>query len=499
MEYSVLFTVVQDILQLLAILFVMFVGLGVLFAFWLYIVDRLQKKHAIRHNFPLIGRFRYVFESLGEFFRQYFFAMDREELPFNRAERAWVYRAAKKIDTVQGFGSTHNPNVSTSVVFVNSMTPVLEEDILPPSEVTLGPDCDQPYTTRSLINISGMSYGAISKPAIRALSNGAYMAKSWLNTGEGGLSRFHLESGCDVVFQIGTAKYGVSDGHGRLSLPLLKEVAAHPEIKMFEIKISQGAKPGHGGILPARKVTEEIAKIRQIPEGVMSVSPNRHVDIATPEDLLDMIDKVRTETGRPVGFKAVMGDTVWFKELCEVIHKRGIDSAPDFITLDGGDGGSGAAPRTLMDYVGLQLRESLPLLVDLLVEAGLRDRIKVISSGKLINPAGLAWALCVGADFVTSARGFLFALGCIQALKCHLNECPTGITTHKKALQRGLDPVDKAERVRNYIECITDEVGVLAHSCGVPEPRQLRREHVRVMEAGGHSVRLDTYIAERLK
>ena len=475
-------------LEWMAVLFVFALGIGALAVIWMYIADRTQKEHAVRRNYPVIGRFRYLFEDLGEFFRQYFFAMDREEMPFNRAERTWVYRSAKNIDTTQGFGSTHNPRPVGSIIFVNSMVPVLTADAKPPAEVTVGKDCcKKPYSTRSFFNVSGMSYGAISRPAVLSLSNGARMAGCWMNTGEGGLSPYHLEGGADIVFQIGTAKYGIRDDKGRIDPKKLEAVAAHDQVKMIEIKLSQGAKPGKGGILPGVKVTEEIARIRHIEPGQDSISPNRHPEIKSIGDLLDMIAKVRDITGKPVGIKSVVGDPVWVQQLCEEINKKGKDSAPDFFTLDGGDGGSGAAPRTLMDYVGLQLTESLPTVVNILKEADLRKRIRVACAGKLVNPVGVAWALCVGADFVNSARGFMFALGCIQALKCHLDQCPTGITTHQASLQRGLDPTSKAERVANYARNMTHEVEVLAHSCGVAEPRMLSHEHARVMVEDGLS------------
>ena len=239
--------------------------------------------------------------------------------------------------------------------------------------------------------------------------------------------------------QIGTAKYGVRDLDGKLSDAKLREVAAHPQVRMFELKLSQGAKPGKGGILPAVKVSEEIARIRGIPPGQDSISPNRHPEINNTDDLLDMIEHIRSVTGKPTGIKLALGEPEWLDELCASIHLRGEQSAPDFITLDGGDGGSGAAPETLIDNVGLTLRESLPALVDKLTAHGLRERMRVIAAGKLINPVSVAWALCMGADFVNSARGFLFALGCIQAMQCNKNTCPTGITTQNPRLQRGLD------------------------------------------------------------
>lgn len=478
-------------MELLTGLFILAVVLGVLAIVVMYLQDVRQTEQTIRRNFPVFGRFRYFFEDMGEFFRQYFFAMDREEMPFNRAERSWIYRAAKNIDSTVAFGSTTNLSTTGSVIFANCVFPTLEEDATPISELTIGPYCEQPYITNSLFNVSAMSYGALSTAAVRALSMGAAKAGCWLNTGEGGLSPHHLEGGGDVVFQIGTAKYGVRTLDGKLSDEKLRIVAAHDQVKMFELKMSQGAKPGKGGILPAIKVNEEIAAIRGIPVGEASISPNGHHDINSIEDLLDTLNHIRDVTGKPVGFKSVIGAYGWLDELFELIIKRGIESAPDFITIDGGDGGTGAAPQALMDNVGLQLKHSLPIVVDKLTEHGLRERVKVIASGKLINPAGVAWALCIGADFVSSARGFMFSLGCIQALQCNKNTCPTGITTHDPDLQKGLVPADKAQRVFRYATNMMYEVGTIAHSCGVTEPRQLRRYHANLVTDEGTAVPLN--------
>lgn len=481
------------VVDFLASLFIFVIGTVSLVLFILYVIDVTQTKHAIRKNFPVIGRLRPVFERLGEFFRQYFFALDREELPFNRAERNWVYRAAKSVDNTVAFGSTRDLRTSGTLLFVNTPFPVLGQDATPIHEVTVGPNCQKPYTTKSLINISGMSYGAISKPAVTALSRGAKMVGCWMNTGEGGLSTYHLQGGADLVFQIGTAKYGVRDENGNMSDEKLKEIAAHDLVKMFEIKLSQGAKPGKGGILPKCKVTEEIAHIRGIPKYQDSLSPNRHPEIEKVGDILDMVQRVRNATGTPTDFKTVIGSYEWLDELCMNIKKRGIiDTAPDFITIDSADGGSGAAPMSLIDYVGLPIRESLPTVVELLEKHGLKERIKVIASGKLITPAEVAWAYCVGADFVVTARGFMFALGCIQALQCNKNTCPTGITTHNRRLQKGLNPEDKAVRVANYAKNLTHEVCVIAHSCGVRGPREMTPSLVRMVMDDGKSVPLSS-------
>ncbi len=485
-------SMILNIVDVASALLLFGIGLILLGFIVMYIVDRTQTTHAIRRNYPIIGRFRYLFENLGEYFRQYFFAMDREEMPFNRAQRAWVYRAAKGVDTTVAFGSTRDLKSSGTISFVNCPFPTLDEDASDPSPVEIGPYCQTPYRTSSIFNISGMSYGAISKPAVRALSIGAGKAGCWLNTGEGALSSYHLEGGADIVFQIGTAKYGVRSADGSLSDSKLKKLADNPQVKMFEIKLSQGAKPGKGGILPGAKVTKEISDIRGIPKGEDSISPNRHPEINNPRQLLDMINHIREVTGKPVGCKFVLGARGFLDELFSMLRNNPED-APDFITLDSADGGTGASPQPLIDFVGMPIWESLPILIDKLDEYGLRPRIRVVASGKLINPGDVAWAMAVGADFVTSARGFMFALGCVQAFQCNKNTCPTGIATHQKKLQRGLDPQNKAERVRRYQERITAEVGMIAHSCGVSEPRLLRRKHARISRSTGFSLDLDEY------
>lgn len=471
-----------------------FVLLSLPFLMLLGIWDMLQKKHTILRNFPVIGHLRYIAEHLGVFLRSFFYARDREELPFNRAQRTWVYEAAKNVDTDIGFGSTRDLRPLGSIYFVDAPFPVLGQDAVETRDVIIGPYSPNPYKARSLINISAMSYGSISERAILALSHGAKMAGCWLNTGEGGISPFHLESGCDLVAQIGTAKYGYRTEDGQFSNEKLKQVATIPQVKMFEIKLSQGAKPGKGGLLPAIKVTPKIAAIRGIPVHQDSVSPNRFTEISNSSELLDFIYRVRTVSQKPTGFKTVLGDYAWLDDLFSEIVERGIEHAPDFITLDGAEGGTGAAPTSLADYMGLPIAESLPALIDKLNEYGLRDRIKVIASGKLVTPDMVAWALCVGADFVNSARGFLFSLGCIQALQCHKNTCPTGIATHRPWLVHGLDPQDKAVRVMHYVKNLEYEVGMICHSCGVKEPRDLTRKHARIVSAIGTSVSLaDVY------
>ncbi|MCB1481739.1 MAG: FMN-binding glutamate synthase family protein [Rhodobiaceae bacterium] len=482
---------VVQFLSLASSVFIFMIGFAVLFVAAVFIHDTTQKRDTILRNYPVVGHLRGTLTHLGEFFRQYFFALDREEMPFNRAERNWVHKSSKGRDNTVAFGSTRSLSPVGTPIFVNAPFPPLDEEAEEPPAVLFGPYARRPYEARSLINISGMSFGAISKPAVLALSQGARLAGCWMNTGEGGLSPHHLAGGADIVFQIGTAKYGVRNLDGALCDDRLREIASHDQVRMVEIKLSQGAKPGKGGILPGGKVTAEIAAIRGLPEGEDSISPNRHRDINSLEDLADMVAHVRDATGLPTGFKTVIGDTGWLDDLFAIVNSRGEASAPDFITVDSGDGGTGAAPMPLMDNMGLPIKEALPMVVAALKRAGLRDRVRVIASGKLITPAEIAWAYCCGADVVCSARGFMFALGCIQALKCNRNTCPTGITTHNQRLQRGLDPASKAVRVKNYIEKVHKGVGIIAHSCGVPHARALRPSHVRMVQANGTSMTLE--------
>ena len=477
-------------LDILASLFVLAVGGLGLAVVVLFFIDRAQTKDAIRHNFPVIGRFRVLFIHLGEFFRQYFFALDREEMPFNRAERDWIKDVVYKKSASEPFGSTRRLTVPGTPIFVPGNFAVLDEDAQKCPPVVFGPQTDHPYTAHSLINVSAMSYGALSKPAILALSHGAAKAGCWLNTGEGGLSPYHLEGNCDIIFQLGTAKYGARDDHGDFSAEAFAKNAGQPQVKMIELKLAQGAKPGKGGILPAEKVTAEIAAIRGITAGEASISANRHREIDNFAKLLDFVATLRDLSNKPVGVKTVFGDANWLEGLCAEIKLRGVEAAPDFITLDGGDGGTGAAPLALMDNVGLTLKESLPILIDGLHRHGLRERIKVICAGKLVTPADVAWAYCMGADAVNTARGFMFSLGCIQAMRCHSNNCPTGITTHDKRLQEGLDPARKAIRAANFVKAVEKDVNVIAHSCGVPHARALRREHVRIVQSDGRSISL---------
>ena len=451
---------------------------------FVYLRDSRQTQHAILRNYPVLGHFRYLSESFGEYMRQYQYLPDWVERPFNRLERSWVYRSAKGVSNLVSFGSEAVP----AFVFRNAAFPVLDAEKTPYPGKTIGiatgpGACRAPYLAQSFFNISGMSYGALSHAAVSALSRGAHKAGIWMATGEGGLASYHLEGGCDVIMQIGTAKYGVRDASGNLSDDKLRAIAAHDSVRMFEVKLAQGAKPGKGGILPGAKVNAEIAAIRGIPVGQDSISPNRHTDIGNVSELGAFVLRVRTVTGKPVGVKFVAGDLdfldAWFADCA--LHP---DHCPDYVQIDGGEGGTGAAPAALADYVGLPITQALPLVAEARARHGLADRIRIIASGKLITPDKIAWALCMGADFVSSARGFMFALGCIQAMKCGSGSCPTGVTAVDPKLIRGLDPTDKAERVARYAARVREDVEIIAHSCGLPNPSAFAPRHVTQIERG---------------
>jgi glutamate synthase domain-containing protein 2 len=450
----------------------------------IYIHDVRQTQHTILRNFPVIGHVRYFAETWGEYMRQYQYLPDWAERPFNRLERSWIYRSAKGVPNLISFGSSATP----SFAFRNAAFPLLEEDrrSFPGKQIGIaeGPGaCTKPYLAKSFFNLSGMSFGALSPAAVSALSRGTKMAGVWMGTGEGGLSPYHMEGGGDIIMQIGTAKYGVRDAAGNLSEDRLRAIAAHENIRMFEVKLGQGAKPGKGGLLPGVKVTQEIALIRGIPVGQDSVSPNRHKDIADVRQLGDFIKRVREVTGRPVGVKFVVGDPAFLDEwFADCVHNP--EGCPDYLHVDGGEGGTGAAPAALADHVGLPITLALPFVIDARARHGLKDRIRIVSAGKLVTPDKVAWALCMGADFVVSARGFMFSIGCIQAMKCGSGNCPTGVTAVDPRLIAGLDPTDKSVRVKHYVERIIEEVEMIAHACGIAGPQDFALHHVTEVERG---------------
>lgn len=476
----------------------LYVGLGVAIVFALLALVAfydvfIQKKHTLLHNFPVIARFRYFMEELGPPLRQYIVANDTDERPYDRTTRAWVYQSSKGLNNVIGFGSQVDHNAPGRMHILPSMFPTLESEVKEePRPRVIGKKRKQPYQPNSFINISGMSFGALSANAVRSLSRGANRAHIYMGTGEGSLSPYHLDGHCDILYQIGPAKFGVRTEDGKFDDKKAAQVMALPEVKMIEIKLAQGAKPGKGGVLPAAKITKEIADIRGIPVGKDCHSPNRFEEFHDAKTLLDFLERVRKLTEKPVGFKMVVGQEHEIDALCQEIQKRG--DGPDFIVVDGKEGGSGAAPLALADYVGQPLIDGLTLVDNKLRSYGLRDEITLIGSGRIATGGDAAIHIALGADLVHIARGFLLSLGCIQALRCHTNTCPTGITTQSKWLQAGLDPEDKAVRVANYAKALQKDLNMIVRSVGLKHPSELHRGHVIVnISPGVRKTLLDLY------
>jgi glutamate synthase domain-containing protein 2 len=451
----------------------------VLIYVYLHIKDSRQTQHTLRRNFPVFGRGRWLMEHIGTFFRYYLVTNERDERPFSRHVRTQAYLLSKDLSRNESFGSTKDYNVG-DFQLVHSMFPYINEDNIN-SPLTFGVNTKNPYTTHSRFNPSAMSFGALSKEAILSISQGTKMFDGCMNTGEGGLSEYHTSSGVDLVFQIGTGKFNVGNPDSTLNPEKLLKMAQHEQVKMFEIKLSQGAKPGKGGILPGSKVNAEIAKIRGIEEGKTSKSPNRHVEITDMISLMEFIKKVKTITEKPTGIKLCANSPEELSAMIKSFSENAHDSysIPDFVTLDSSDGGTGAAPTTFLDSMGMNIKESLPILNNLLKKYNLKDNIRIISSGKLVTPVDVAWAFSNGTDSVNSARGFLFALGCIQARKCNKNTCPTGITTNDKKLRKGLIPEVKSVRVFNYQKNMNKDLMDIAHACGVESFEHLNESHIR--------------------
>ncbi len=437
--------------------------------------DYLQKKHTILRNFPLVGHFRYLLEEIRPEINQYFIESNIDGAPFNREQRSLVYQRAKRVRDTIPFG-TQRDVYETGYEWV-------DHSIMPrhPGEsemrVTIGgPDCSQPYSA-SRLNISAMSYGALNARAVRALNMGAERGGFYHNTGEGGVAEHHLRHGGDVVWQIGTGYFGCRTPDGRFDEGAFVARASHTNVKMIEVKLSQGAKPGHGGILPAAKLTREIAAIRGVPMGADVLSPPGHTAFSTPVELVTFLGRLRELSGgKPVGFKLCVGKRHEFAAICKAMLKTGV--APDFVTVDGGEGGTGAAPVEFSNSVGCPLREALIFVHNALVGFGLRDRVKVIASGKIVSGFDVVARLAIGADACNSARGMMLALGCIQALRCNSNTCPAGITTNDPDLMEGLDVEDKAGRVASYHHETLKSAREIVGAMGLASPAELRPWHV---------------------
>jgi len=437
--------------------------------------DFFQRKHAILRNFPVIGHFRYLLETIRPEMYQYFVESDTEGVPFSRDQRSLVYQRAKRERDTVPFGTLRNV-YEVGYEWVNHSLYPQHLDSGHMRVTVGGPDCKQPYSC-SLLNISAMSYGALSKNAILALNRGARLGNFAHNTGEGGISPYHLQGGGDLIWQIGTGYFGCRTPDGRFCPDQFAEKASLPNVKMIEIKLSQGAKPGHGGILPAAKLTREIAEIRSVPLGQDVISPPHHSAFSTPLELMDFIATLRElSDGKPVGFKLCVGKRREFLALCKAMVESGVK--PDYIAVDGGEGGTGAAPLEFTNHVGTPLVEGLIFVHNALVGFGLRPDIKVFTSGKITTGFALIKRLALGADVCYSARGMMLALGCIQALKCNTNHCPVGVATQDPSLMSGLVVTDKSQRVANLHE------GMLKSSCemigamGIEQPQQLRPWHI---------------------
>ncbi|MFV5685506.1 FMN-binding glutamate synthase family protein [Flavobacterium sp. GB2R13] len=408
--------------------------------------NSIQTKHAILRNFPVLGYFRYLFETIAPEIQQYFIERSTDGKPFTRNQRTLAYQRAKNIDATTPFGTQLNLNQSSYEGIKHSIFPAKVNEELPRVLVG-GPDCTQPYSA-SLLNISAMSFGSLSQNAIMALNKGALKGKFYHNTGEGGLTEFHQQGG-DITWQIGTGYFGCRDDRGGFDGGKFAEKANLPEVKMIEIKLSQGAKPGHGGVLPAAKNTVEIAKIRGVQPHTTILSPPGHAAFSDTKGLIEFIAKLRLlSNGKPIGFKLCIGETSEFEMICQEMITQ--NCFPDFITVDGAEGGTGAAPLEFADGVGMPFEPALIFVNKTLVRFGIRDKIRIICSGKIISGYSILRAVALGADMCNSARGFMFSLGCIQALRCNNNTCPTGVATQDKMLIKGLVVTDKSERVFHF-------------------------------------------------
>ena len=456
--------------------------------------DLVQKDRAILRNFPLLGHARYFLIEIGPEIRQYLVAHNREELPFNRSEREWIYASADRRNNYFGFG--------TDDQIYGIGYPVIKHAVIPYGEVAFrGSKHDRnvqipcakvigdrharmkAWRPPSIINVSAMSYGALGKNAISAMNLGAKAAGVFHNTGEGGVSPYHLH-GAHLCWQIGTGYFGARNLDGTFSLDaLIATCKAHPQIKLIEIKLSQGAKPGKGGVLPAAKVTEEIARIRGVPAGEDCISPNGHTAFRDPSSLIDFVERIASATGLPVGIKSAVGQLDFFVELAELMSRQ--RRGPDFLTIDGGEGGTGAAPLTFADHVSLPFRLGFTRVYQVFANAGIANELVWIGSGKLGFPDRAAIAMAIGADLIQVARETMLSIGCIQAQKCQTGSCPSGVATQKWWLERGMVPEVGARRAQGYLESFRNELMAVTHASGYAHPGQFTPHDVEVSAGPG--------------
>ena len=443
-----------------------------LFFSWVGFRDLMQNQHAILHNYPLTGHLRFLFEFIRPEIRQYFLESDNEEIPFSRAQRALVYQRAKGDSDKRPFGTLTNmyqPNVE---ILLQKGSPTASPDLHSLRVTVGGSSCTQPYAI-SLFNISAMSFGALSANAIMALNRGAQKGGFAHDTGEGSVSSYHRKYGGDLIWEIGSGYFGCRTQNGRFDPERFKTVALEPQVKMIEIKLSQGAKPGHGGVLPGAKVTREIAEARGVRIGQDCISPAAHPAFSTPIGLIDFISELRRLSGgKPVGFKLCIGEKSEFLAICKAMIEKNV--TPDFIVVDGTEGGTGAAPLEFTDHIGMPLRDGLSFVHSTLIGLGLRDQIKLGAAGKITSAFDMVRVMALGADWCNAARGFMFALGCIQSQSCHTDRCPVGVATQDPLRQRALVVPDKAERVKNFHTHTLEALAEVIGAAGLRHPSDLR-------------------------
>ena len=459
----------------------------------LLIYDLVQRKHAILRNFPIIGHLRYILESVGPELRQYIVTNNDEERPFSRDQRRWVYTSSKKVNTYFGFGSDNDFEEAQNYLIIKHSA--FPRAGVHPGDAGYDPLYRLPcakvmgayrqrtrqFRPTSVVNVSGMSFGSLSSAAVRALNEGCRTAGCLHNTGEGGVSPYHLRGG-ELTWQIGTGYFGCRDAAGRFDLQkLVDTVQQHPQIRAIEIKLSQGAKPGLGGVLPGKKVSPEIAAIRGIPVGKDCLSPNSHSSFSDVDGLLDFVEMIAGESGLPVGIKSAVGDLTFWRELANLMATT--DRGVDFISVDGGEGGTGAGPLVFTDHVALPFRAAFKHVFLAMAEENLHENIVFIGSGKLGFPEASLLAFGLGCDMISVAREALLSIGCIQAQRCETGHCPTGITTHNKWLVRGLDPTSKADRLANYIVMLRKEIARLCNAAGHAHPAEITLDHFEIMDS----------------
>lgn len=463
----------------------LFAFVPLLFLSMLGLWDLMQKEHAVLRNYPVLGHMRWIFEGIRPEIRQYLIESERDEDPFSREERSLVYQRAKDAEDKRPFGTREDVYAAGFAWLLHSAAPKPHGDGNFRVKIG-GGECRHPYDA-SLYNISAMSFGALGANAILALNTGAKMGGFAHDTGEGGISPYHLKPGGDLIWEIGSGYFGCRDDDGHFDVAPFRDWASHDQVKMIEVKLSQGAKPGHGGVLPAAKITAEIADCRRVPMGQDCISPAGHSAFSTPIEFMHFLAQLREESGgKPVGFKLCVGHHWEFMAMLKAMIETGIK--PDFIVVDGKEGGTGAAPLEFTNHLGMPLADGLVFVRNALVGAGLRDGIRLGASGKLVSAFDLVWAHALGADWCNSARGFMFAVGCIQAQACHTNRCPTGVTTQDPLRQRALVVEDKSVRVANFHRNTLKALAEIVGAAGFESPNEMQPWHLMVRQKNGETV-----------